>query len=54
MNSPTKQPVTDLERIQQTYTSGGQVYVPTKEKVSTTGNQQESGRGLVCNLSPQH
>jgi hypothetical protein len=52
MENETRKQLTDLERIQQSYTSGGQEYIPRAEKPSASPMQQQvleqSKRGLQC------
>jgi hypothetical protein len=60
MASAAAKPTTDLERIQQSYTSGAQSYVLGKEKASsppTPSTRQEDQKastpGLLCSLALQ-
>ena len=52
METKVQKQISDLERIQQSYTSGGQDYVPSKDKATPSPTQQqaydESTRGLQC------
>jgi hypothetical protein len=42
MENTVQKPASDLERIQQSYTTGTQLYVPSKEKTPATRPESQS------------
>jgi hypothetical protein len=54
MENRTQKPVTDLERIQQSYSSGSQSYVSVGSASETHSEApKESKRDLQCQTPPQ-
>jgi hypothetical protein len=51
METNIQKPLSDLERIQRSYTSGGQTYTPANQSSRPTPSRQEitNGPGKICN-----
>ena len=48
METNVQKPVSDLERIQQSYITGGQAYVPAKDESPVTPKRTEGPQASIC------
>ena len=57
MENTAQKPASDLERIQQSYTTGTQEYKPASEKATVPATRQEAPtppmRSRLCSLASQ-